>query len=75
MYVLKMAEGEGLEDREEYSMSTFHPLPEGHTPLPSPLLIVFVSRIGERREGNISSVTQHLKIGCIKTPLVKKVYW
>ncbi len=77
MYVLQL-EGEGRGQIEECAsrvefMAASLPLPEDHAPLPRPLLIMFVCRTGEGEGGKSPSVTQQLEIGCIKTPLVKKV--
>ena len=66
MYVLG---GEATGPREE-SMGARIPPPDGHPPPPKPLLLMLVCHSGE---GKSLPVTREIQVGCIKTPLVKKV--
>ena len=43
----------------------------GQAPPPSPILVLFMYHMGD--EGGEASVSREIEIGCIKTPLVKKV--
>ena len=55
-------------------MAAVVPPAEGQAPPPSPILVMFVYHMGEE-EGGEASVSRELEIGCIKTPLVKKVQY
>ena len=61
--------GEAIAPEEE-SMDARLPPPDGHQPPPKPLLLMLVCHSGE---GKSLPVTREIQIGCIKTPLVKKV--
>ena len=65
--------GEAVQvDRE--SLASSLPPSEGQPPQPKPLLVLFLcprKEVGESEERG--PVTRKLEIGCIKTPLVKKV--
>ena len=66
MYVL---DGETIGPREE-SMGAIISPPDDHPPPPKPLPLILVCHSGEEQN---SPVTKEIQIGCIKTPLVKKV--
>ena len=66
MYLL---DGETVGPTEE-SMSAVIPPPDDHPPPPKSLLVMLVCHPGEEQ---CSPVTKEIQIGCIKTPLVKKV--
>ena len=66
MYVL---DGETIGPREESMGAVISP-PDDHPPPPKPLPLILVCHSGEEQN---SPVTKEIQIGCIKTPLVKKV--
>ena len=53
-------------------MAATVPLPEDQHPPPKPILIMFVCRV-EEGGGKPLPVSRKLEIGCIRTPMVKKV--
>ena len=66
VYVL---DGETVGPTEESMGAVISP-PDDHPPPPKSLLVMLVCHSGEEQS---SPVTKEIQIGCIKTPLVKKV--
>lgn len=67
------------------SMSAVVPLPDGHTPSPTPIVVLLVHHVdgettradsgGKTKAGGSegAKVTREVEVGCVKTALVKKV--